>query len=241
MEMIKLLDVTKQYKNGRGVAGINLSIKSGEIYGLLGANGAGKTTIFRAITGLTPFTQGNIIINNITIMNDYEKYMKSMGCIVGDVSLYPHLTALQHMKLVMNLDPRITVEKRDEILHKVGIYDVANNKVSQFSTGMKQRLAFAMVVIKKPKVLILDEPFSGMDIEGKSMIREYILELAKKENVAVIIASHLIYDVEDIADRIGVLEAGKLIDEIDKSHGIQQYESLEKYFVSTVRKRRESA
>ncbi|WP_157950145.1 ABC transporter ATP-binding protein [Vallitalea okinawensis] len=238
---IELKNVTKKYKTNRGVVNINLSTGEGEIFGLLGPNGAGKTTTLKLITGLLNKQEGSISIGDKEMEKDYESYMKQIGCMIGDVRLYPNLNALQHMVLVTNYYTSITDTRRNEVLDKVGLSQFVNERTRNYSTGMKQRLAFAMSVIHQPKVLLLDEPFSGMDIEGKSMIRTYIKYLAEKEGMSIIVSSHLIHDIEDIATRVAIMDRGEIIKITNKEDALKEHKTLEDYFLTSIKDRRVTA
>lgn len=238
---IELKNVTKKYKTNRGVTNINLSTEEGEIFGLLGPNGAGKTTILKLITGLLNKQEGMISISDKELEKDYEAYMKQIGSMIGDVRLYPNLNALQHITLVTNYYKSITNVRRDEVLEKVGLTPFVNESIKHYSTGMKQRLAFAMSVVHQPKVLLLDEPFSGMDIEGKSMIRTYIKYLAEKEHMSIIVSSHLIHDIEDIATRLAIMDRGEIIKISSKENALKEHDTLEDYFLASIKDRRDTA
>lgn len=238
---IELKNVTKKYKNNRGVTNINLTTSKGDIFGLLGPNGAGKTTTLKLIAGLLNKQTGIIRISDKELENDYEGYMRQIGSMIGDVRLYPNLNALQHMALVTNYYKEITDTRKDEVIDKVGLSQFVNERTKNYSTGMKQRLAFAMSVIHQPKILLLDEPFSGMDIEGRSMIRTYIKYLAQKEGMSIIVSSHLIHDIEDIATKVAIMDHGEIIKISNKKDALKEHQTLEDYFLTSIKDRRDTA
>lgn len=229
---IHVKNLTRKYNNNRGVININFSVGQGEIFGLLGPNGAGKTTTLKLVTGLLSYKQGAIYVNGSSLGNEYEVYMRQIGCIIGDVRLYPYLNARQHLGLVKNYYPAITADRITEVLTSVGLAEFASEKVGQYSTGIKQRLAFAMAIVHKPQVLLLDEPFRGMDIEGKSMMRSQIKHLAEREGLAIIVSSHLVHDIEDIASTVAVMNRGQIIKIIPKQAALQSQGTLENYFLN---------
>lgn len=227
-------NLSKMYKNNRGIQDINLVIEQGEIFGFLGPNGAGKTTAMKIMVGLMKADKGDVKINGFSIANDYEKAMNDVGCIIENVTPFPYLTAFENMKLRGRFNKEINVTQIDKCLEITGIIKYKNEKTKNYSLGMKQRLGIAMAILSNPKILILDEPFNGLDVEGMVEMRELINSLSKTQDTTFFISSHLIHDIELTCKRVGILHNGKLIC-VDSTHDIlKNYSSLENYYLSEV-------
>lgn len=210
---LELVDVKKTIKNKEIIKGISLTVNEGEVYGFIGPNGAGKTTTIRMIVGLMSLTNGDVKILGKSIKKDYKEAAKNIGAIVENPELYPFMTGMQNLKHFARMYEGITEERINEVVGLVGLEKVINDKVSKYSLGMRQRLGIAQAILHKPAVLILDEPTNGLDPAGIREVRDYIRKLAKEENVAVIISSHLLSEIELICDRIGIIQHGELITE----------------------------
>lgn len=209
---ILLLDnVHKSIKNKEIVKGISFSINEGEVLGFLGPNGAGKSTTLRMIVGLSSPTSGKIIIDGHSITQDYVKAMSKVGCIIEGPDMYNYLSGLENLKMLSSMNKNVTNEDITKAIELVGMQNRINDKVSTYSLGMKQRLGLAQALIHKPKLLILDEPTNGLDPSGINEFRHIIKDLAKKENIAVLISSHLISEVELMCDTVAIIKSGTLL------------------------------
>jgi len=227
-------NLSKMYKNNRGIQDINLEIEQGEIFGFLGPNGAGKTTAMKIMVGLMKADKGDVKINGFSITNDYEKAMAYVGCIIENVTPFPYLTAFENMKLRGRFERQVNAIQIDKCLEITGLIKYKNEKIKNYSLGMKQRLGIAMAILSNPKILILDEPFNGLDVEGMVEMRELIHSLSKEHKTTFFISSHLIHDIELTCKRVGILHNGKLIG-VDSTHNIlKNYSSLENYYLSEV-------
>jgi len=212
LKQVLLLDnVHKTIKNKEIVKGISLSINAGEILGFLGPNGAGKSTTLRMIVGLSSPTLGIITIDGHSITKDYVKAMSKVGCIIEGPDLYNYLSGLENLKMLSSMNKNVTNEDITNAIKLVGMQNRINDKVSTYSLGMKQRLGLAQALIHKPKLLILDEPTNGLDPSGINEFRHIIHDLAKKENIAVLISSHLISEVELMCDTVAIIKNGTLL------------------------------
>ena len=231
--VISIKNLTKIYKNNRGIHDINLDINRGEIFGFLGPNGAGKTTAMKIMTGLMRPDNGDVEINGFSIARDYTDAMKGVGCIIESVTPFPYLTGFENMTLSARFH-NISRERIEECLEMTGILKYKNEKVRNYSLGMKQRIGLSMAVLHNPSILILDEPLNGLDIEGMVEIRNLILRLAKENNATFFISSHLIHDVELTCDRIGILHNGKLLRVESMENILQNFSSLENFYLSEV-------
>ncbi|MCZ8522023.1 MULTISPECIES: ABC transporter ATP-binding protein [Paenibacillus] len=231
---IEITGLTKMYLNGRGISDLNLEIDQGDIFGFLGPNGAGKTTAMKMMAGLLKPDRGDVKIFGSSIQEDYVGAMKHVGCMIETAESYPYLTANDNLKLFARFYPHVDQRRIDECLEITGMSKYKNEKSRKFSLGMKQRLGIAAAILSKPKLLILDEPLNGLDVEGMLEMRRLIKQLSGEEGTTFFISSHLIHDVELTCTRIGVVYGGKLVN-VDYTRNIlSNYSSLENYFVSEV-------
>lgn len=233
-KIIEIKNLSKIYKNGRGITDITLDINKGDIFGFLGPNGAGKTTAMKIMTGLIRPDSGEVKINGYSVQESFEKAMESVGCLIETAEAYPYLTAYENLKQFSRYYKNVDNKRIDEVLELTGILKYKNEKPRKFSLGMKQRLGIAAAVLSRPEVVILDEPLNGLDVEGMIDMRNMIKNLAEAENTTFFISSHLIHDVELTCTRIGVLYNGRLINVDSTINILNNYASLENYFVSEV-------
>lgn len=231
---IVIENLSKMYKNNRGIQDINLEIEQGEIFGFLGPNGAGKTTAMKIMVGLMKADKGDVKINGFSITHDYERAMKGVGCIIESVTPFPYLTAYENMLLTGRFERQVNGARIDECLEITGIIKYKNEKIKNYSLGMKQRLGIAMAILSNPKIIILDEPFNGLDVEGMVEMRKLITNLSKQQKTTFFISSHLIHDIELTCDRVGILYNGKLISVDSNRNILKNYSSLENYYLSEV-------
>jgi len=179
----------------------------------LGPNGAGKTTTIRMLTGLIYPSMGSVHINGVNLRENRGDALKNIGCIVENPELYKYLTAIENLKQFSRLKDGVNEDYLYSLLVKVGLPNNGDHKVGTFSLGMRQRLGLAQALIGKPKVLILDEPMNGLDPQGMKDIRDIIISLAREHKMAIFISSHLLHEIQIIADRVGIIHNGKLIAE----------------------------
>ncbi|MDQ0199674.1 ABC transporter ATP-binding protein [Neobacillus ginsengisoli] len=238
MNVLEIQNVTKRYKNGRGVENISFSVKKGEIFGLLGPNGAGKTTLMKCIVALCRPENGKIYINGHNVREHFEQAMESVGTLISGVEAFDYLTAYDNLMLAARIYPGLEMSRIDEVLEWVGMEAHKNEKVKSFSTGMRQRLYLAAALLSKPNFVILDEPTNGLDIEGKLDFLELINRLAKNEGVTFILSTHLIDEVERLCDRIAILSKGKIIGEVAKNE-LAEGQSFESFYIDCTRKGKE--
>ncbi|WP_099156502.1 ABC transporter ATP-binding protein [Virgibacillus ndiopensis] len=208
---MQLLDVKKNIGNKQIIKGISFTINRGEVFGFIGPNGAGKTTTIRMMVGLMNLSDGDIRIMGNSIKSDYKQAAREVGAIVENPEMYPFMSGKQNLLHYARMIPGITKERVNEVISLVGLEKPINDKVGKYSLGMRQRLGIAQALLHKPSVLILDEPTNGLDPAGIREIRTYIRSLAEKDNVAIIISSHLLSEVEQMCDRIGIIKNGELI------------------------------
>lgn len=231
---LECIGLTKMYKNGRGISDLNLSVDQGDIFGFLGPNGAGKTTAMKIMTGLMKPDRGDVKIFGTSVIDDYVNAIKHVGCIIETAESYPYLTANENLKLFARYYPEVDQQRIDECLELTGLLKYKHEKPRRFSLGMKQRLGVAAAMLSRPKLLILDEPLNGLDVEGMLDMRRLIKRLAEEEGTTFFISSHLIHDVELTCTRIAVIYGGKLVNVEYTSNILADYASLENYYVSEV-------
>ena len=210
--IVKLRNVTKTIKGRTIIDSISFEVHKGEVFGFLGPNGAGKTTTIRMIVGLISLTEGDIEIAGKSIKKDFEQAVKHVGAIVENPEMYKFLSGYQNLIHYARMTKGITKKKISEVVDLVGLTDRINDKVKTYSLGMRQRLGLAQCLLHDPDVLILDEPTNGLDPAGMREIRDHLRMLAKEKNMAVIVSSHLLSEMEMMCDRIAIIQDGKLVD-----------------------------
>jgi len=233
-KVLEINGLTKIFKNGRGIRDIWLEVYRGDIFGFLGPNGAGKTTAMKIMTGLMRADRWDVKIFGYSINDEFEKAMERVGCIIETAESYPYLTAYENLRQFSRYYTGIGDERIDEVLKLTGIFKYKNEKVKNFSLGMKQRLGIAAAILSKPEFVILDEPLNGLDVEGMVEMRKLIKRLAETEKTTFFISSHLIHDVELTCNRIGIIFDGKILSVGYTDDILKDYASLEDYFISEV-------
>ena len=212
--ILKTYNITKKYGNQVAVNNVNMTIKKGEIYGFIGQNGAGKTTLIRLITGLIHKTGGEIELLGATGEAELNKSRTMIGSLIETPSFYTNMTARENLevsRLVRNIPNK---ESIDEVLNLVGLKDTGKKKVKDFSLGMRQRLGIANALMGNPKLLILDEPINGLDPMGIVEIRELLKKINKEKDMTILISSHILSELSELATTYGIISNGKLIEEI---------------------------
>ncbi|MCX7923173.1 MAG: ATP-binding cassette domain-containing protein [Clostridia bacterium] len=239
--MEKVLEVnglTKLYKNNRGIKDINFEVYRGDIYGFLGPNGAGKTTTMKIISGLCRPDKGEVRIFGHDIATDFEKAMQKVGCIIETTEAYDYMSAYKNLWMAARFYDNIQEVRIHEVLELVGLEKYKNERVANYSLGMKQRLGLAAAILSKPELVILDEPANGLDIEGMVDIRNIITSLAASEKITFFISSHLIHEMELTCTRVGIVDNGSLIATGVVEDILKTYSSLEDFFIHQVKEER---
>ena len=214
MEMISLHDIQKSYGSHHVLKNVNLTIKKGEIYGLIGKNGAGKTTIFKIILGLSEFEKGQLSINGKSTKKDIEDGRKKIGFFIGK-NFFDYLTAKENLEYYRQMKGIQDKNETERVLKLVGL-DNTNAKFGSFSMGMKQRLGIANAMLGNPEILILDEPVNGLDPQGIADIRNLIIEMNRNYGTTVIVSSHILGELEHTATRFGIIDQGRVLREITR-------------------------
>lgn len=217
--ILKTINLSKRHKNKMIVDSINMNIKRGDIYGFIGENGAGKTSLLRLIAGLTKTTSGSIILFDNDDKNEVgiNSQRKRIGALVESPSLYLDMTAYQNLEII-RLNRGIPGKQNiDKVLDLVNLKDTKKKKVKDFSLGMKQKLAIAIALLGDLEFLILDEPINGLDPVAIIEIRELLKRLNKEKNMTILISSHILKELNQLATTYGVISKGKLIEEFTTS------------------------
>jgi len=212
--IIQTQELTKYYGDIRAVDHLNLTVYEGEIFGFLGPNGSGKTTTLLILMGLTLPTSGTATVGGYDIIKDSRSIRKIAGLLPEGCGYYEDLTARQNLRYIGQLNdiPKPELERRiTEFLEAVDLAKWADTKVEKFSRGMKQRLGIAEVLIKKPRVAFFDEPTIGLDPQGTKEVRDMLIGLNREQGLTVFISSHLLYEVQQSCQRVGIIRRGKLI------------------------------
>ena len=210
--VLSVSNLTKEYGNKKVVNNITFSVFAGQIFGFVGPNGAGKTTAIRMITGLTPITHGEVRICGYSIKHAYTKAISKVGGIIEMPQLYPYLSGMKNLKLFASFYGKSAIKRISQIVKLVGMENRINDKVSTYSLGMKQRLGIAQAMLGKPELLILDEPTNGLDPNGIVEMRNILKVLAEKENMAIIVSSHNLAELEQMCDVIGLINNGRIVE-----------------------------
>lgn len=212
--ILKTYNITKKYGNQIAVNNVNMTIKKGDIYGFIGQNGAGKTTLIRLITGLIHKTNGDIELLGASSENELNKARTMVGSLIETPSFYNNMTARENLEVsrrIRNIPGNKCV---DEVLELVGLKNIEKKKVKNFSLGMKQRLGIANAIMGNPRLLILDEPINGLDPMGIVEIRELLKKINKEKDMTILISSHILSELSELATTYGIISNGKLIEEI---------------------------
>lgn len=213
--IIQINNLVKKYKgaDANAVDSLNISINNGDIFGLLGPNGAGKTTTLSILYGLLSADSGSVIINSINLNNNKEEIKKIIGVVPQELAIYNNLTAIENLKFfgrMYGIKHKILNKKIDFFLDKFSLSDKAKKQVNTYSGGMKRRLNLIAGVLHNPKILFLDEPTVGIDVQSKNVIIEYLKEL-NKQGTTIVYTSHLMEEAENLCTKISIIDFGKEI------------------------------
>ncbi|MDN5344929.1 MAG: type transport system ATP-binding protein [Clostridia bacterium] len=207
-------NLTKQYGSITAVQDLNLEIQAGEVFGLLGPNGAGKTTTILMLLGLTEPTGGQALVHGLDATRHPLEVKRIVGYLPDNVGFYDDLTARENLLYTASLNQipaSLARQRLEAALAEVGLADAADRRVREFSRGMRQRLGIADVILKDPTIIILDEPTLGIDPQGVQELLDLILRLARERGKTILISSHLLHQVQQICDRVGIFVGGRLI------------------------------
>lgn len=228
--IIETKQLTKKYKGQLAVNNVNLHIKKGSIYGLLGRNGAGKTTLMKMLLGLTPPTSGTFTLFDQTLTGHEKQLYPRIGALIETPGFYPNLTGTENLEIfarLRNLNASHTVKNA---LETVGLPFRDKKLFREYSLGMKQRLGLANALLHHPQLLILDEPTNGLDPIGIAEIRDFLKTLCKDHGKTILVSSHILSEIDLLADDIGILDRGVLLEECSIKTLKEKNVNLENYF-----------
>ena len=234
MSVIKVQGLSKNFGAIKAVDQLSFEVAAGQVYGFLGQNGSGKSTTIRMLLSLIHPSQGHIEIFGQSLTDHRSAILEQVGAVIERPDLYPYLTAQEHLTLFAKLrKQKITAAKIEATLSQVGLLARANDKVQTYSLGMKQRLGIGIALLHDPKLIILDEPTNGLDPQGIADIRQLIKSLSKEEGKTVLVSSHLLSEIEQIASHILIIHQGKKMAEgptsslLDPNKTIVQIKTLD--------------
>lgn len=211
----KILDVqnlTKSYGDNLVLKGLNFEVYAGEIFGFIGPNGAGKSTLINIICGLTRPDSGQVFVCSHSITNDYKKASSNIGAVVENSSLFSYMTGYQNLQYFAGLAKNIKKYDIDKVVKTVGLDNVIHKKVKTYSFGMRQRLNLAQAILTRPRLLVLDEPTNGLDVNGIIEFRQLLKYLARKYNIAILISSHILSEIEQTCDTVAIFDRGAILE-----------------------------
>jgi ABC-2 type transport system ATP-binding protein len=231
--ILEVRNLSKKYKDKKVLTNINMKVFKGDIYGFIGPNGAGKTTTIKTILGLLKPSKGEVYIEGENILKDKEINHSNIGAMIDYPSFYPNLSGYNNLMLYANILD-LSNKRVKEVLELVRLTEDKNKKVSNYSMGMKQRLAVARAFLTKPKIAILDEPTNGLDPEGVKDMRDLIKDLAKDNNTTFIYCSHILNEVQNLCNRVAMINKGEIV--IEDSMDNLLNTNKEEYSITTEEK-----
>ncbi len=237
-DVISISRLTKLYRNGRGIKNISLTVEEGDIVGLLGPNGSGKTTIMKCILGLNRFSQGEIKVFGKDLNDNFEEIMREVGALVEAPAIHKDLSAYQNLALRAGIYGGVPQARIERVLDMVHLLQYKKDKAGRFSLGMKQRLGLASAFLTEPKLMILDEPVNGLDIEGVVEVREIIKRMRDEKGASFLISSHMAGEIEKTCNKVAVMYEGELIAFETTENALRLHPSLEDYFLDVVKEKR---
>lgn len=217
MSVLEVRDIHRNYGKKEVLKGVTFQIDSSEIVGLIGKNGAGKSTLFKVIAGLLKQKSGTVKILDQEVSSKNRKIFQQVGCLIEQVSLYPHLTGYEHIQIVAKLTDTKIDEHVETLISTLKMNSYIHNKTKTYSQGMKQRLGILLAVLNKPKLLLLDEPLNGLDPEGVYEIRTFLLNICHQEGMSLLISSHILSEMQIFCDRFLFLKDGVISKDLTKS------------------------
>ncbi len=216
--VIKTHKLSKTYGKDKVLSDVNITVNQGDIYGLVGNNGAGKTTFLRILTGQSQETSGSFELFCKSSQKELSSVRKRTGAIIECPNFYPKLTIQKNMEYYRIQRGIPGKDKVDKVLKEVNLFDVKKKKFEDLSLGMKQRLGLALAMLNEPELLILDEPINGLDPSGIVEIRNLLLKLNKEKNITILISSHILSELSNIATCYGFFNKGKLVEELSSEN-----------------------
>ena len=233
--MLKIINVSKSYKNKKAIENISIEVNKGEVFGFIGHNGAGKTTTIKSIVGIHNFEEGDILINSKSIKKNHIECKKDIAYIPDNPDIYEALTGIQYLNFIADIFKVSKSEREEKIKYyseKFEINKALGDLISSYSHGMKQKLVIISALIHNPKVLILDEPFVGLDPKASFTLKEIMREFCNNGG-CIFFSTHVLEVAEKICDKIGIIKGGKLIS-YGKTNEVVGDKSLENIFMEMI-------
>lgn len=235
---VSIKQLTKTFNGKEVIRGCNISVEKGTIYGFIGRNGAGKTTIIKILLGLLKPTTGEVTVLGLNPVKNNLEVLRHTGSLVETLIFYEHLSAANNLQIHLEY-MGIENTNIEDILEMVGLVNTGMQPVSTFSLGMRQRLGIARALVHKPELLILDEPVNGLDPVGIKEMRELFIYLTKQKGITILLSSHILSEVEQIADKVGFIVDGMVTHEISPAEIKENYPAgLEDYFMQIVKEKK---
>jgi len=239
-KVIEVSDLSKLYRNGRGIKNISFDVERGDVVAMLGPNGSGKTTTMKIICGLCREQHGSIKIFGKDMEDNFEEIMSKCGVLIEAPAIYDNMSAYKNLKLASAFYPKVDDERINKVLDMVRLSDYKKEKAGRFSLGMRQRLGLALALLSEPELVILDEPTNGLDIEGMVEIREIIEGLSSQKGTTFLIASHHAGEIEKICNKVMIIYEGEMLSYKTRDEALKINISLEEFFLNTVKEKRGS-
>lgn len=209
--MLVVEKLRKKFAGKEALKGVSFEVKRGEIHGLLGHNGAGKSTTLGIILSMVSADEGEVFIDGVSVLKEPQKALRKVGAIFEAPGFYDYLSGWENLKVLVGLSGKFNAKAAREVVERVGLTDRIGSRVSSYSHGMRQRLALAQALLPEPEILLLDEPTDGLDPEGIKWFRDFILDLRKERGMTVLFNSHLLSEVEQMCDRVSIIRGGELV------------------------------
>ena len=236
MSVLEVKNLTKKFGKRIILGRVSVTLKAGEVVGLVGPNGAGKSTFIKSILGLYNIDEGSVKICGFDVYKQHRDALSKVGCIVENPDMYQNISGRKNLKIcaLMNDLPKNT--DIDSVVRLVRMESRIDDKVKTYSLGMKQRLGLASALLNHPKLLILDEPINGLDPQGIMELRQIVKNISKKDKITVLISSHILAEVEQMCDRIIMIDQGKIVDSFAMDEIRAKNISLEEEYLSKASK-----
>ncbi len=209
--MLEIRNLQKSFNGRAALKDVSFTVERGQIYGLLGHNGAGKSTTLGIILGMVAAGSGEVLIDGVSVQQQRSKALRKVGAIFEAPSFYDYLSGWNNLKILVGYSGKFDEKLAREVVDKVGLTERIDSKVRTYSHGMRQRLALAQALLPEPEILLLDEPTDGLDPEGIKWFRDFILDLREQRGMTVLFNSHLLAEVEQMCDRIAILQGGQRV------------------------------
>ena len=211
-KILEVKSITKIYRKRTVLSNINFDIYAGEIFGFLGPNGAGKTTMIRIICGMTAPSSGEVFICGNSVQKHFQKAVVNLGAMIENCQAYSYMTGYQNLAYFAGLHGKVDHLRIDEVVEAVGMTNRIHDRFKTYSYGMRQRIALAQALLHNPRLLVLDEPTNGLDANGVIELRKTLKILAAKENIAIMVSSHILSEMELLCDSYAIIDNGRILE-----------------------------